>query len=185
MKKVLYVFISLFFIGCGFESISTQDKATVDALNEINSTLADQNTSVIVDTDVNNTVYPPVVEVNNTVVFDYGDIKLPVLGSGTFSDPYILRQAIYSGIPKGLSWFLADNLNVNCTISAITSVRVDAYQAYNDSFTPIANGVTPAYGQLIFDINSSSFVIVGLSYSEANATTLFAGSCLAKPVFYR
>ena len=200
MKKVLAistVAATLMLTGCGVGSINTSDDNVAASIDDINKTLRDKNISVDIDVsndvnntvyppnvDINTTVYPPVVEINNTVMINYDDMKISVLGSGTFSDPYILRQAVYEHIPRGLSWFIADNLNVNCTISALSSVVVQAYQVYDDSFNVIGSGSSPAYGQVVFDANNTSFALVGISYLDGNATTLFAGDCLAKPTFY-
>lgn len=173
--------------GCGVGSVTTSDKGVADAIGDLNKTLDDKNTSVSVDVnnDVNTTVYPPIVDINNTVVIQYNDVKIPALGSGTFSDPYILRQAVYDNIGYGLHWFIADNLNVNCTISAISSVSVRGYNVYDDQFNIVSHGYAIAFERIKFDINNTSFSMIGISYSEGNATTLFAGDCLSRPVFYQ
>ncbi len=188
---------ALMLAGCGLGSVNTNDGGVAASIDDLNKTVRDMNTSVNVDVnndinntvyppnvDINTTVYPPIVEVNNTVVIDYNDMKIDVLGSGTFSDPYILRQAVYENIPQGITWFIADNLSSNCTVSAISSVQVQAYQVYDDRFNVTGAGSASAYGQIIFDVNDTSFALVGVLCRDGNATILFAGDCLAKPTFY-
>jgi len=167
--------VVLMLSGCGGEASSGVTTTFQDSNMTIknNVTVDAGDTNVSVDNNISVTV---------VVTMD----DHPALGSGTFEDPYQLRQAVYAGLPRGNAWFIADVHNANCTITSVSSVAVTHAIAYDGDLNIIYRaGWTGAYWPLAIDINDSDMVLIGIDYEDDNATTLFTGDCLDRPVFYR
>ena len=189
--------------GCGQGSLPVNNKNQVDATNSVADAINDKNVSTVVNNDinttvyppsvdvnntvyppivdVNNTVYPPVVDINNTVVIQYGDISQPAMGSGTFDDPYDLKQARYSNIDQE-SWFFTWLPNANCTIAMYSPVTVMYVEALDDDLMPIDTNCSSS--RCSFTVPAGGSFLIDVVFQEKNASVLFNGDCLENPVYY-
>jgi len=173
MKRYLTLIpLLVVLLGCGSDETFVLNKV-ITPVPEVNNT-----TNVIVPVpDVEVTTG---VEVNNTVIVQMNE--LPILGDGSFSDPFVLRQAKYTKLPTDEFWMQSNFFDGNCTVSGLMTSTSFTLTAMDDKFDPI--GTEFDWPKWSFNTNSTNWVTLKIKVKDENSSMAVIGDCIDRPLFY-